>query len=224
MTTFALITEGITDQAVLEQILDGLSNGDATITALRPRRDVTDASRVAEDEFSGWEKVFEFLQSKDIIKAVDTNDFVIIQIDVDDGEHKNFGLNLHDNSRKYKPILIIVEECIEKLKASLHPDFPVSELGKLLFAIPVLNTECWILSLKHVMNNNKGYRHTLKTIGGCYGRLDNFLQDKNFDKNYDFYSELCKDFRKQKNIQAVAKRTPCLQHFVNQVNAACPSF
>lgn len=29
MTSFALITEGITDQVVLEYILDGLSSGDA---------------------------------------------------------------------------------------------------------------------------------------------------------------------------------------------------
>lgn len=79
MTRFALITEGITDQAVLEYILDGLTEGNAITTALRPQRDATDASRVAEGTFSNWELVFDFLRSDDIIDAVDTNDFVIIQ-------------------------------------------------------------------------------------------------------------------------------------------------
>ena len=216
MTTFALITEGITDQAVLEQILDGLSNGDATITALRPRRDVTDASRVAEDEFSGWEKVFDFLKSEDIIDAIDTNDFVVIQIDTDMGDHPHFGLSLRE-----KTIITIVEECIEKLKSSLHPEFPPSELERLLFAIPVLSTECWIFSL-----HDTTHKHTDKTINKCENRLQRHLEkkDKNLTKEYNFYSDICRDFRKRKNIQAVAQRTPCLQHFVNQVNAACPSF
>ena len=221
MTSFALITEGITDQVVLEYILDGLSSGDATTTALRPLRDATDASRVADNEFSGWEKVFDFLKSEDIIDAIDTNDFVIIQIDTDMGDHPHFGLSLRE-----KTIITIVEECIGKLKSSLHPEFPPSELERLLFAIPVLSTECWILSLHHFINNNKGYHHNNDTITNCEDDLTQFLERQNssFEKKCEVFRVLCKDFRKQKNIQAVAQRTPCLQHFVNQVNAACPSF
>ncbi|MEN9372659.1 MAG: hypothetical protein RIR79_211 [Pseudomonadota bacterium] len=79
MTSFALVTEGITDQAVLEYIVDGLTEGNAITTALRPQRDATDESRMPQGEFGGWEKVLEFLQSEKIIDAVDTNDFVIIQ-------------------------------------------------------------------------------------------------------------------------------------------------
>lgn len=216
MTSFALITEGITDQVVLEYILDGLSSGDATTTALRPLRDATDASRVADNEFSGWEKVFDFLKSEDIIDAIDTNDFVIIQIDTDMGDHPHFGLSLRE-----KTIITIVEECIGKLKSSLHPEFPPSELERLLFAIPVLSTECWIFSL-----HDTTHKHTDKTINKCENRLQRHLEkkDKNLTKEYNFYRDICRDFRKQKNIQAVAQRTPCLQHFVNQVNAACPSF
>ena len=216
MTSFALITEGITDQVVLEYILDGLSSGDATTTALRPLRDATDASRVADNEFSGWEKVFDFLKSEDIIDAIDTNDFVVIQIDTDMGDHPHFGLSLRE-----KTIITIVEECIGKLKSSLHPEFPPSELERLLFAIPVLSTECWIFSL-----HDTTHKHTDKTINKCENRLQRHLEkkDKNLTKEYNFYRDICRDFRKQKNIQAVAQRTPCLQHFVNQVNAACPSF
>lgn len=216
MTSFALITEGITDQVVLEYILDGLSSGDATTTALRPLRDATDASRVADNEFSGWEKVFDFLKSEDIIDAIDTNDFVIIQIDTDMGDHPHFGLSLRE-----KTIITIVEECIGKLKSSLHPEFPPSALERLLFAIPVLSTECWIFSL-----HDTTHKHTDKTINKCENRLQRHLEkkDKNLTKEYNFYRDICRDFRKQKNIQAVAQRTPCLQHFVNQVNAACPSF
>lgn len=171
---------------------------------------------MADNEFSGWEKVFDFLKSEDIIDAIDTNDFVIIQIDTDMGDHPHFGLSLRE-----KTIITIVEECIEKLKSSLHPEFPPSALERLLFAIPVLSTECWIFSL-----HDTTHKHTDKTINKCENRLQRHLEkkDKNLTKEYNFYSDICRDFRKQKNIQAVAQRTPCLQHFVNQVNAACPSF
>ena len=52
MTSFALITEGITDQAILENLLDGLTYGAATTKALRPLRDETDMNRVTKGEFS----------------------------------------------------------------------------------------------------------------------------------------------------------------------------
>ena len=216
MTTFALITEGITDQVVIENILYGLTKGAAVTREILPKRDATDISRVEKGKFSGWELVFEFLQSEDIIDAIDNNDFVIIQIDTDEGDHPNFGLGLHG-----KTIITIVEECIEKLKSSLHPEFPISELERLLFAIPVLSTECWIFSL-----HDTTHKHTDKTINKCENRLQRHLEkkDKNLTKEYNFYRDICRDFRKRKNIQAVAQRTPCLQHFVNQVNAACPSF
>ena len=228
MTTFALITEGITDQIMIEYILNGLIKDEVFINPIHPPRDANNDCKVAKGKFSNWESVIQFLKSQEILTAIqNTNsDFVVIQIDTDMGEHKNFGLDLHDENRKYKPILTIVEECIEKLKQSLPSNFPRDKLGKLLFAIPVLSTECWILSLRHFINKNKGYEHNNDTIKNCEDDLTQFLerQDSSFEKKCEVFKVLCKDFRKRKNIESVAQRTPCLQHFVNQVNAACPSF
>ena len=54
MASFALITEGITDQAVLENILTGLYGEDVEVNPLQPLRDATDTSRVKSDSFAGW--------------------------------------------------------------------------------------------------------------------------------------------------------------------------
>ena len=222
MTTFALITEGITDQIMIEYILNGLIEDEVYINPIHPPRGASDDCKVEKGKFSNWESVIQFLKSQEILTAIQNknNDFIAIQIDTDMGEHKNFGLDLHNENRKYKPILTIVEECIEKLKSSLHPEFPPSELERLLFAIPVLSTECWIFSL-----HDTTHKHTDKTINKCENRLQRHLEkkDTNLTKEYNFYRDICRDFRKRKNIQTVAQRTPCLQHFVNQVNAACPS-
>ncbi|RLC05215.1 MAG: hypothetical protein DRI57_27700 [Deltaproteobacteria bacterium] len=55
MKTYALITEGRTDQAVIENILYGfLGSYDADINWLLPLRDDTDMNRT--ENFSNWEE------------------------------------------------------------------------------------------------------------------------------------------------------------------------
>ena len=56
MLTFALITEGKTDQYVIENILFGFfDDPDILITDLIPIRDETDANR--QENYSNWLKV-----------------------------------------------------------------------------------------------------------------------------------------------------------------------
>lgn len=214
MKTFALITEGITDQAILENILGGLTGGTAITRPLRPLRDETDRNRVADKEFSNWELVLEYIKSEEILDAIQTNDFVVIQIDTDQCEHANFNVSLH-NQGKIKDIQNIVVDCIAKIKSLLNPDFPADEMFRLLFAIPVLSSECWILSL--VDTNHK---HSEKSINSCDKRLGNFLKVKksSLPKEYEKYLKISYGFNKRKILDSVANRTPCLKIFVDDAN------
>lgn len=215
MTSFALITEGITDQAIIENILDCLTDGNAVTKSLRPLRDETDRNRVAKNEFSNWELVLEFIKSDEILDAIQTSNFVVIQIDTDQCEHVNFGISLL-NAGIYKPIEELVNECIRKIKTLLHPDFPDTELKRLLFAIPVLSSECWLVSL-----HDGSHTHTNKTSISCDIRLAGLLKIKKiaYCKEYEVYAKLSKDFRKRKKLSLAASKTPCLQIFVDQVIA-----
>ena len=61
MTVFALVTEGITDSAVIEAILQShFDDDDLEVRPIQPVRDVTDQARTAPGAFGGWEKVFEY--------------------------------------------------------------------------------------------------------------------------------------------------------------------
>lgn len=213
MTTFALITEGITDQAIIENILDCLTKGEATTNPLRPLRDETDKSRVAENEYSNWELVLEYLSSEDILDAIQTNDFLVVQVDTDCCNHPNFGVPLDDHGTP-KSIEQIIYDCITTLKDRLNPNFPVTELNRLIFAIPVLSSECWLVALL-----DQDHTHTRKTINACGQRLLPLLARKRIrlQKEYAAYSELSKQFRKTKTLAKAVEKTPCLRAFVDQV-------
>lgn len=213
MKTFALITEGITDQAILENILDGLTGGQAITKCLRPLRDETDKKRVAENEFSNWELVLEYIGSEEILSAIQTSDFVVIHIDTDECEHPNFGISLLEGGST-KTIEKIAADCIKRIKDFLHPDFPQDEIGRLIFAIPVLSSECWLVGLHNIDHN-----HTNKTINNCEDRLISLLKKGKirFAKEYRIYSKISTEFRKRKRLIAAAKKSPCLQNFLRQI-------
>jgi hypothetical protein len=214
MTSFALISEGITDQAIIENILDCISEGSAITRALRPLRDETDKSRSAKNEFSKWELVLDYIKSEEMLDAIQTNDFVVIQMDTDQCEHVNFGISLL-NEGKPKVIRTLISECTNHIKSMLHADFPSTELYRLIFAIPVLSTEYWLVSL-----HDGTHAHTTKTAIACSTRLLNLLGKKSipYRKDYETYSKLSRGFRRKKILSEVAIRTPCLQIFVDQVS------
>jgi hypothetical protein len=214
MTSIALITEGITDQAFLESVLDGVTLGRATIRPLRPLRDATDQSRVAENEFSNWELVFEYLRSEKILDAIQTSDYIVVHIDSDQCDHQNFGVPLLENGTT-KSISRLVDDVRAKLIAALHPKFPKTEIGRLLFALPVLSTECWLLA--HVAGTN----HTEKSINNCGHRAKLALAVKKvkYVKDYDHYMRFTKGLRKAKNLEALERLAPCLRLFTNSARA-----
>ena len=219
MTTFALITEGITDQAILENILHGLTNGTAITHAISPQRDATDNSRVALGTFSNWELVLEHVSSNTMLEALQTSDFIVVQMDTDQCEHQNFNVPLAANGH-LKTITQLVSDCTNKIKSLLPPNFPISELHRLLFALPILSSECWLIGL---FKNQ--YIHTEKTANKCEVRLANILHKKNnsLQKDYDTYLQLSKQFRKKKTLATIANSVPCLQVFVSTVTSQLPA-
>lgn len=94
MPTCALISEGVTDQVVLEFIIDAVFTrarfGKVDVNRLQPLRDASDAATAP---YGGWELVLEYCRTS-IQDALATNDFVVVQIDTDCGDHPKFGLNL----------------------------------------------------------------------------------------------------------------------------------
>jgi hypothetical protein len=143
MIEFGLITEGISDQIILENILFGFfNNKDIPIEPLQPLRDTTDVNRYVGQ--ANWIEVFEYCQT-DIFKvSVVEKDFVIIQIDTDalkgDSVPEKYRLNLLHKSIE-ESVEIVKHKLIELISKSFYEQFQ----HKIIFAISVDSIECWLL-------------------------------------------------------------------------------
>jgi len=82
MIKFGLVTEGVTDQEVISNILCGFyNNPDLFISELQPLRDETD--KPPEDMYGGWGNLIEYCKSDQFKEAFQAIDYIIIQVDTD---------------------------------------------------------------------------------------------------------------------------------------------
>jgi hypothetical protein len=209
MTSFALITEGITDQVVLEIIIqtfysDKLEN-EVDIRFLQPIRDATDESR--QGEFGGWEKVLEHCSYSDrILEALALNDYIVIQIDTDCCEEKNFGL-CRTLDGVEKPANELIPEVKELIASKITSEIFEKHQGRFLFAIAVHSIECWLLPLHASGKSDKS-----RTLS-CEKHLRRALDQRNkikYEKTYDAYEAIASDYTKIKKLE---EHRTCNQSF-----------
>lgn len=209
MYRFALISEGWTDVAVIENIIYGMLGDDAVVNPLMPLRDETDLARHSNQNFSNWELVLEYLSTDQINLALATNDYLIVQIDTDMAERPEFGVQLTTNGTT-KPIAQIVDECKNLLQSRLPNNLPPEDQDRVIFAIPVLTTECWLVGL-----HNELHKHTPNKANNCEQRLLVNLKGRHkVVKDYKCYQSLSKGFRKPKALASTRQRVECLDLFI----------
>lgn len=149
MLSFALITEGITDQIVIERlvsiILECESDFEVEINRLQPLCDENDRSKQAENSFGGFENLLAYCADPSkMADALEFNQYLIIQVDTDRCEHPGFGLALNKGGRE-----VSTEELINDVKSSLiekiTPEFYNEHQNRIIFGVSVHSTECWLL-------------------------------------------------------------------------------
>lgn len=215
MTTFALITEGVTDQVMLKYFLTGFygrrENDPIDIVAIQPLRDATDSSR--QGNFGGWELVLECVgDSTKIENSLMFNDYLIIQIDTDCGEHINYGVPLHDGGEP-RPVADVITDVKKKLISHIGDDIYKENKDKILFAIAVHSSECWII---HLHSDSKADQ---KRVSNCEEHLSRALAANNikYIKDHDLYDKICKPFRKMENINLAKSRNESLDAFIDSL-------
>ena len=197
MPTFALIAEGITDQVALDAILEGYyrdrTDDGIDVNPLQPRRDETDRTRVAEDTFGGWELVLEFCADHArIAEALVLNDYLIIQIDTDCGDHPRYGVNLTVDGQD-KSVGELVGAVRLKLIETLGAPLYERNRDRIFFAICVHSLECWLLPIHETQDGKRKKTKSCEThlqVTLCRSGLP-------YQKDYDTYSSLSRDYRKR---------------------------
>ncbi len=226
MKTFGLITEGITDQIVIENILFGVfKNTDIPVEPLSPLRDETDENRASTS--SNWHEVFEYCRSQRFKQAVFNTDYVIIQVDTDvfmgDSVGKAYQIALKSGDGKDLSVKEIVENVIEKFKEIINSegesDFYEKYQDKIIFAVSVHSIECWLLPLYHTQKAQKTkIVNCLGTLNKALSKKEGFSIDK---KDPKYYRQIARNFWKNKklHILKVYQSNPSLQIFVEDLLA-----
>lgn len=213
MTTFGLVTEGITDQIVIENILSGyFDTNDLIVNPLQPERDKDNDNK---SDHGGWTLVIKYCQSEDLKKAFQYLDYVIIQIDTDvlDGYE---GISYRDKNGELSPEQLI-EKVKEKFKSLIGEDFDKYS-AKIIFAIAVHSTECWLLPLYYTDNRKQKITGCLGTLNRAINKTEKFTIDKN-DKNPDYYKTLSNPYSEHKTLMEHYPNNPSLNIFIEDIIA-----
>ena len=212
MISFGLITEGLTDQIVIENILAGyFKNPDLDIRPLQPERDKDDDNKFT--GYSSWSQVFAYCRSRDFQESFQFNDYIIIQIDTDVSEE--FGIPQQDKNGEFTPEELI-EKVIEKFKQEIGEDFYSKFQQRIIWAISVHSIECWLLPLYYKDSKKSKLKNCLSTLNKEISRKHHFTIDA---KKPEYYREISKQYSKHKVLMKHYKDNPSLKNFIEEIQS-----
>jgi hypothetical protein len=212
MPVFSIIGEGLTDHAVLKNILIGYWNDEEedeiSFRFNQPLYDETDANNNdASENFGGWYKVLEYCESEVFRNGSEFFDYIIIQIDTDTTHEKAFGVNFNDDLAAY--IDAIKSRLIESIGQEFYPNIQ----NKTFFAISVKAMECWLLPIRY---DRKDVGKTGR-IDNCFRLVEESIQGK-LHKTRDNYLKLSKDYRKTKKLRQLYDKNLSLKIFIDSLD------
>lgn len=204
-----IISEGFTDQIVLENILIGFfDNKNLPVNYLQPLPNTT----------GNWDKVYKYCQSDDFKQALQYNDLLIVQIDTDFMQRAEVSENYRIALQGLSTI-DIVTAMTQQLVQLIGNDFYLNNKNRIVFAICVDCIECWLLPI---------YYPSLPKIAaktsGCLDTLNKVLpQQEGFSidaKKANYYQKVSKYFQKQKNLLTYSGKNPSFEAFITNLKNA----
>jgi predicted solute-binding protein len=203
-----IIGEGVTDQLVIEFILNAfLRDSEVLTTYLQPK----------ENESGNWDKVFKYCESDEFKQAFSVLDYVVIQIDTDFMASGSVAAKYQINTQN-----VSVEEIVQAFRTKLikliGKSFFDTYANQIIFAIAVSEIECWFLPAYFPNQKQKATK-----IENCIETLNQVLQKQEGfvikDKKLDYYEAIAKKyFKKKRDIEVHSKQNKSLAMFLEEIN------
>jgi hypothetical protein len=212
MNEFAIVSEGVTDYAVLKNILYGWFKGQDVEPFLKPYQpDPTAEGESSWQRFGNWENVLKFLITKKHRDALEFAEFLIVQIDTDQSEHSNFGVSQREDNEKRQPSELVAK-VVERLQEVIGLDDVTFYGDRIIFAICVNEIECWLLPLWDPKKAAK--------CEGCSNAVDRALRRSNeapLNKDPDRYGFASSGYLKRKVLLSEGPNNPSLAIFLAEL-------
>jgi hypothetical protein len=209
MNKFGIVGEGYTDKVVIENVLRGF---------FTEHNLEDEINHLPESEKGGWQIICEYLTSEDFRNDVLSHETLVIQIDTDittkEEDARKFGVFHRDEQGNE----LTVEALLAKVRIQLISQINTGEFefyeqfaNKIIFAISVHSTECWLVA----------YYSEDATIHDCDKKLLKIRLPKNiqFSKKQrsGCHAKLSEPFLSRDTIVAVAQKSPSFNSFIQQL-------
>lgn len=205
--TFGIVSEGPTDQVVIEYILAAfLENRGLPVARLQPR----------EGQAGTWDKVFRYCASDEFKGAFTTLDYVIVHIDTDFMKGKNVAANYKIDLKKLDTRQTI-QAFHEKFQELIGEFFYERFKDQIIFAVAVNRMECWLMPLcfddkamaAQTKNCDKAINQLLSKQKGYAIKL----------KRAEHYQEIMEKIEGKSSVLHYAEKNPSFQIFVEELEA-----
>jgi ribosomal protein L18 len=213
MPSFGVIGEGPTDFVVLKNILEGFfkgHEGDTVVNPVQPK---------ASTDPGGWTLVMRALREQEVRKALQFNDWVVVQVDTEVCEEVGF-----DVARSVDGKPRSVEELVNAVRSRLLTEMGGDEeaAARTIFAVAVNELECWLLPLLF----DRSEASSSAKIAGCLKAANDKLaarreprlsQSDGTKKDPRAYKQASAAFRKRKALNEAGERNESLGLFVAEL-------
>ena len=216
MASIALICEGASEVKMLTYIVTRYLGDEIVVNAIQPT--LTSTGRQANE--GGWLEVLNHCNDETINAVFATNDYLVIQIDTDACAQVNYDVNVYDENNRKVADDILYERVRSRLLKGLSAGIQTKYADRILFAICINETECWLLPLYYENDPKKRCATT-----NCIYILNQRLQtegigipdkEKNTPEAIQVYNKVLKNLKK-KDIPRIAQYNYGFQKFVEQM-------
>lgn len=210
MATFAIVSEGKTDQVIIDRIIRetcGAVFDRIVVRYARPSIDATDAKTASH---GNWELVLDYCKNN-IGEALEANDYVVIQIDTDCGDHEKFGLQLTQSGQE-RFWSDLVDDAEKILISKIGQELFDENSTRFIFAVAVHSSEAWLLT----------YLYDDERTKNCFDHLRYTIKKnktlKSFSKDVRSYEAIARTI-KSKRLLSLTNGNHSLGRFLRNLGA-----
>ena len=216
MVSIALFCEGASEVKILNYIISRYLNDEVEVNPIQPKLNM--AGRQVNE--GGWLEVLNHCNDEEIKNVFATNDFLVIQIDTDTCPLPNYDVDIYDENHQKVSDSVLYERVKSRLLKNIGEEIQTEYADKILFAICINETECWLLPLYYENDVKKRCATT-----NCIYILNQRLQtdglgipdkQKNSPEAIQVYHKVLKNIKK-KDIPRIAHYNYGFQKFVEQM-------
>lgn len=217
MASIALFCEGASEIRMLNYIITRYLGDEFEVNPIQPK--LNSASRQANE--GGWLEVLNHCNDEEVKNVFATNDFLVIQIDTDTCPLANYDVDIYDENHKKVSDDVLYERVKNRVLLNISENIQNQYADRILFAICINETECWLLPLYYENDAKKRCATT-----NCIYILNQRLQTegigipdtaKNTPEAIQVYNKVLKQL-KRKDIPRIAQYNFGFQKFVEQMD------